>query len=218
MGGKANALPDLNTAWIMDKREFLQAIKNPSNFTGIVAYLNSINAALPDDYQIKISTTTYENIINQDVIYPCNYCTTEYESKDDNGKIKVETRPTEHYKHNITVRHKLTKSLVSVLSDRKSVQVWECPKCHKNNILSQTKPIQTKLAEPYFLHVIPNPPSRTGSLLDRTAFKINMMRWAFQFYNELSHSMSRYRLEYQPKDSDLDLLELQTSGGEELDY
>ena len=217
MGGKANALPDLNTAWIMDKREFLQAIKNPSNFTGIVAYLNSINAALPDDYQIRISSAEYFNIIQQDLIYPCSHCTTEYESKDENGKIKKETRPTEHYKNNIQIKTKLVSSMISIISDKKSVQVWNCPKCRKDNLLSKTKPIQTKLAEPYFLRVIPNPPSRTGSLLDRTAFKINMMRWAFQFYNELSHSMSRYRLEYQPKDSDLELLEVQ-SGGEELDY
>ena len=217
MGGKANALPDLNTAWIMDKREFLQAIKNPSNFTGIVAYLNSINAGLPDEYTIKISTIKYNEIMQQDILYPCNHCTTEYEYKDENDKTKTETRPTEHNKNKIKIKTKLLSSTKSILSDKKSVQVWECPKCHKDNMLSKTNPIQPKLAEPYFLKVIPNPPSRTGSLLDRTSFRINMMRWAFQFYNELSHWMSRYRLEYQPKDSDLDLLEVQ-SGGEELDF
>lgn len=202
----------------MDKREFLQAIKNPSNFTAITAYLNSINGALPDEYTVKISTSKYNDIIQQDLIYPCNHCTTEYEYKDENDKIKTETRPTEHNKNKVKIKTKLLDSTLSILSSKKTVQVWECPKCHKDNLLSKTNPIQTKLAEPYFLRVIPNPPNRTGSLLDRTGYKINFVRWAFQFYNELSHSMSRYRLEYQPKDSDLDLSEIQTDGGEGLDW
>ena len=217
MGGKANALPDLNTAWIMDKREFLQSIKSPSNFTAITAYLNSINGALPDEYTIRISSAKYNEIVQQDLIYPCNHCTTEYEYKDENDKTRTETRPTEHNKNKIIIRTKLLGSTLSILSNKKTVQVWQCSKCKQDNLLSKTNPIQTKLAEPYFLRVIPNPPNRTGSLLDRTGYKINFVRWAFQFYNELSHSMSRYRLEYQPKDSDLDL-EASTQGYEELDF
>lgn len=203
MGGKAAALPDLNTAWIMDKREFITAMKN-KNLTEIVAYLTSINAGLPDDYVIKISDNKYKEIVQQDTLYLCNYCTSEYPILDDKGKTKMESRPTEYKAHTLEIKTKQTKGNISILTGHNTIKVWECSKCKKDNILSKTEIVPVKLAEPYFLGVIPKPPNRSGTLTDRTGFKIKLMRWAWQFYNELAHAMSRYRLEYKPKEEDDD--------------
>ena len=190
------ALPDLNTAWIMDKREFLNAIKN-RGYTAVVGSLLSINAALPDNYIIKVSDKEYEKITQLELLYVCPVC-----------KLKCQHCKTgkgdkcdgEYNRKDVTIKDSLTSHTISTITGMKEDKIWKCKKCNTVHLLSKTLTIQPKLAEPHFLKVVPNPPSRTGSLTDRNLYHIKMERWAYQFYYELAHQMSLFRLEYKPRD------------------
>ena len=181
------ALPDLNTQWIMAKREAWTAIKN-RDYNSLFGALLDINAMLPKDkekdYQIEISDLKYNQLVKEDVLYPCIKC-------------KTETR-----KELITIKKIETSKIIRTLTGKTFETIWECPECKEINILSQTRPIQQKLKEPFFIKVVPSPPSRKNGILDRREYDKRVKRWAMLFMNELSYQMSRYRLEYIPKDSE----------------
>ena len=202
------ALPDLNTAWIMDKREFLQAIKQ-RNYTAVVGSLFSINAALPEDYQVRISDIEYEKKVQEDIYLICPNCKKTCPHCDTGkGECLGEFKRIEVPIKQVIVNHAVTTITGSTLE-----KVWECKRCHNIQLLSKTKMVQTKIAEPHFFQIVPSPPIRSGSLTDRNLYYMKMQKWAYQFYNEIAHSMSRFRLEYKPKTDDG--LENVLDGGEE---
>ena len=209
------ALPDLNTQWIMAKREAWTAIKN-ENWNALFGALFDINAMLPKDkdrnYQIEISDTKYNNAIKQDLIYICKTCSENCKHcTSGEGECKAEIK-----KNMVKIEDVKTDMLVSVLTNNQTERIWICPKCNQSNLLSNTKIIQTVLKEPYFLQIVPNPPSRKDGMMDRRNYPKIVTRWALNFMNELSYQMSRYRLEYKPKEQD-DLSEALIDGQENLD-
>lgn len=192
------ALPDLNTAWIMDKREFLNALRQ-KNYSVVYWSLSSINAAMPEKYRVEISDQKYNAELKKDLLVKCTHCDTELNQK------------------NIIVKSKLKSGTLALLTENKTEKVWECSNCHQDNILSKTPMIQLKLQEPFFLKVIPSPPSRKGSLIDKIDFHRKFTAWAYLFYTEISHQMSKLRTEYKPK-GDEETEHLEIAGGEELDF
>jgi len=192
------ALPDLNTAWIMDKREFLNALKL-KNYGVVFWSLSSINAAMPEDYRVEISDQKYNDELKKDLLVKCSHCDIELKHKD------------------IVVREVLKHHVVATMTGTDKEKVWECSNCHKYNNLSKTPMIQIKPKEPYFLKVVPNPPSRKGSLLDRIEYHKRAEAWAYRFYTEISHQMSKLRTEYKPKGEDQEEL-THIDGGEGLDF
>ena len=174
------ALPDLNTAWIMDKREFLNALRQ-KNYSVVYWSLSSINAAMPEKYRVEISDQKYNAELKKDLLVKCTHCDIEL-----NQKL-------------ITIKSKLKPSTLALLTENKLEKVWECSNCHNDNILSRTPMIQLKPQEPFFLKVIPSPPSRKGSLIDKIDFHRKFTAWAYLFYTEISHQMSKLRTEYKPK-------------------
>ena len=113
-----------------------------------------------------------------------------------------------------TIRNNI---LVSTLTRKKFERIWVCPKCNNESLISQTRKIQTVLKEPSFLQVIPSAPTRRDGILDRREYHKKFTIWATLFMNELSYQMSRYRLEYKPKDMELDQEEIKYDGQEMLD-
>src|ERR1700746_2807554 len=164
------ALPDLNTAWIMDKREFLNALRQ-KNYSVVYWSLSSINAAMPEKYRVEISDQKYNHELKKDLLVKCLHCNAELNQK------------------SIRITSKFKSRILSIITESKSEKVWECSNCHEDNILSQTPMIQVKPQEPFFLKVIPNPPSRKGTLVDRMDFHRRFVSWAYLFYTEISHQM-----------------------------
>ena len=204
-------LPDLNTAWIMDKREFLNSIKN-RNYTAVFGSLYAINAALPKDYQITISDQEYYQKTIHDIKVICPNCALNCDHCD-TGKGECQA---EMQRSKIKIFEVLKNSLIATISDKKTEKVWKCEKCHKTNKLAQTTMIREILPQPSFLQVVPNPPARSGSLIDRNDYHRKVEKWAYLFYDELAYQMSKYRIEYKPKDSE-NIDEVVSDGGETLD-
>ena len=195
------ALPDLNTQWIMSKREAWTAIKN-KDYNSLFGALFDINAMLPKDkdrdYQIEISDHKYNEMIKQDTIYICNSCSSNcIHCKTNEGKCIAETP-----KNVIVIKNIPTSSFIRTLTGKHIERMWQCPRCKEYTLLHQTKIIQTVIKEPFFLKVVPSPPSRKNGIMDRREYDRSVKRWAMILMNELSYQMSRYRLEYIPKDSE----------------
>lgn len=185
VGGKSAALPDLNTKWIINTREFLIAIRS-HNYPAMFGCLLTSNAMLPDKYQVKISNNEYNKLIKQDLSVICNHCNTETKHQD----IDIQTILTNHS--------------LSTITGQRTERVWHCNKCNKTNLLTKTRMIQDKMAEPYYLQVVPSPPTRKGTLTDRSEYHRIVEKWAWQFYSELEHQMSLYRIEYRPKSDEVE--------------
>jgi len=178
------ALPDLNTAYIIYRREVLNTIKS-RNYTAMFGSLFAINALLPENYQVEISDKKYYDMIAQKVFVVCKHC-------------NEETR-----RDTIKVHDIMTNLIVSTITGNISEKLWDCPKCHKPNNLSKSKMIQEIPKEPTFTKVVPNPPNRTNALNDRNELHKKLEKWAYRLLDELEHQMSLFRLEYKPKDEDM---------------
>lgn len=160
--------------------------------------LFSINALLPKDYQIEISDRKYySEVEKQGISIICNHC------------------KAEHRRQDIQIKEIQSSLLVTTITGNKKEKLWSCSKCKKDNILSRTKMIQNILPEPCYLKVVPSPPERKDGIINRRIYHKNVEKWALNFFNELQHQMSLFRLEYKPKDEDnTDSVQ---EGGEELD-
>lgn len=184
----------------MNAREFWTAIKT-ENFPEVFGSLFSINALLPDEYRIEISDTKYKEEINkQGISIVCKNCKKNCDHcKTGKGECKAESRREE-----IKVKTIEMSDLLKTLTSQKEEKVWECPRCKSNNILSQSKRINNILPDPCYLKVIPNPPNRKDGILHRRTYKKDIEKWALQFFNELQHQMSLFRLNYKPKDQEIE--------------
>ena len=206
------ALPDLNTAWIKYRTEVLAAIKS-KNYNSMFGSLFAINAMLPKDYQVEISDRKYYDKIKQDVIVICNHCSKVCEHCiDGKGECIAETK-----RDDIKIKNVIGTILTSILINNKTEKLWQCPKCNKNNILSRTRIIQNVLKEPFFIKIVPSPPSRKDGIIHRREYPKKVEKWAYQFLDELEHQMSKFRLEYVPKDTEFGEESL-PDGQETLDF
>ena len=68
-----------------------------------------------------------------------------------------------------------------------------CPKCNKVQRLKDTNVVITKLENPYFLGVVPEPPNKKQGLMDKLTFEKKVVSWVWQMLNELEHKMALFR-------------------------
>ncbi len=137
----------------------------------------AINAALPEKYQIKISTEKYEALIKTDVIVICGKCTKETN------------------KHEIQVVELILTSVQNLILDQKTEKIWVCA-CGYENSLARTKMKQTKLNLPSYLQVVPEPPLRRDGLLGRLAYHNKAEQWVWLILEELEYSLTTFRDDY----------------------
>jgi len=148
------------------------------NWSGAIIALNDMNAFLPDEYRIVINTAEYEDKVNTKIGYICNYC-------------------KEEVPHNIIkVKQVLAPMIVNYLSGEEMKSVWFCPKCQKENLLSQTKMIETKLEKPTYLKVVSEPPKQGIGIYNKRAYKTKIAAWLKNFDEEISHQLGLLRQEY----------------------
>ena len=53
--------------------------------------------------------------------------------------------------------------------------------------------IQPVLEEPYFIGVVPKPPSKKEGMMDRTRYYINFSKWFWQCLSEIECKMAKFR-------------------------
>ena len=184
-------LPDINTAFIKYRNEVIGAIKR-LDFNQMHGSLNAINGMLPDQYQVTISTAKYEDLTRTDIQYLCKTCTA-------NSK-----EPVEIPKESIRVFELYPNAMQGLLYGGIKEQVWNCPNCHTTHILKETEISVTKLQDPYFIGVVPNPPNRKQGLMDKLTFNDKTVAWGWQMLNELEHKMALFRDDNWSRGDDLE--------------
>ena len=154
--------------------------------------LNGINGLLPTEYQVIISTAKYEDLTRTDIQYLCKTCTA-------NSK-----EPVEIPKESIRVFELYPNAMQGLLYGGIKEQVWNCPNCHTTHILKETEISVTKLQDPYFIGVVPNPPNRKQGLMDKLTFNDRTVAWGWQMLNELEHKMAKFRDDNWSRGDDLE--------------
>lgn len=150
-------------------------------------------------YRIYISTKQYQSLTAVQSEAQCN--NKKCEVWTDYAKVKV---------------FELMNSLTDqILIMSKTSAVWICPKCKVANKIKDTIITETKLKEPYFLGVVPSPPSRKDGLQDRGEYARAVKQWAWNFINELEEKSTAFREDYRENNANFDDYESGDGGGEE---
>ena len=184
-------LPDINTAFIKYRNEVIAAIKR-KDYDNMHGSLNGINGLLPTEYQVIISNTKYEELTRTDIQYLCKTCTA-------NNK-----EPVEIPKESIRVFELYPSAMQGLLYGGIKEQVWNCPKCRTTHRLKETNISVTKLQDPYFIGVVPDPPNKKEGLMDKLIFDKKVVAWAWQMLNELEHKMAKFRDDNWSRGDDLE--------------
>lgn len=193
------ALPDLNTAFIVYRREAITSLKS-KRYDACFGALYAINGLLPKEYRVKISTKLYDEKTNLDTIAVCQHC-------------KEQTNYNE-----INIHDVLLPVAVGIITGLEYEKVWTCTKCNQVNKLYKTDILEPTIEEPYFVKIVPKPPMRRTGLLDRLSYHKQISRWVWTFLDELEAQMSNYRREYRPMNNDMiDLDSTINDSGEEID-
>lgn len=167
-------LPDINTAFIMYRREVLQSL-NQQNYDNCFGALYALNGLLPEQYRVKISSIEYNKLTQQDIVAKCGKC----EKETDFKSVQIQTI--------------LAPLVVGVVTGEQYYKVWVCPECKFENKLTKTIMIQKTLQEPYFLRVVPKPPQRKDGLYDRSSYHRKVVQWVWNMLDELEERMAQFR-------------------------
>jgi hypothetical protein len=193
-------LPDINTAFVTYRREVIRAL-NYYNYSNCVGALYALNALLPKDYRVQISSSKYTEKTQTDVIVFCKEC------------------KQEHKRNSIQVYDLKTTLLIQILSQAKSKKVWDCPSCGCENSLAKTEMAQTVLKQPFFLKVVSHPPERQDGLMDRKSYHSEFSKWVWQTLHELEERMAQFRDDNWQKgeESDIEGGDIDVNSGEDQD-
>jgi len=162
------------------------------NIDKIFGSLYSWNSLLPKyehedgtpKYRVVVSDLLYTKETEVSVVAICNHCK---ESIDYNKLIIINS---------------VTSLLVQILSGKKTSKIWSCPKCGMENSLHETIISESKIQEPYFLGIVPQPPKRKDGLQDRGSYARKVTQWAWNFVVELEEASGRFREDYKDNKAD----------------
>lgn len=167
-------LPDINTAFIMYRREVIVSLKN-QNWDNCFGALYALNGLLPEDYRIQISSKQFEEKTDLDIKLKCPKCDAETEYK------KVKVFPL------------LIVGVEGMIVDCPEEKVWTCTGCKQNIRVKHTPMVQPKLQDPYFIKLVPKPPMRQEGLHSRSTFDKKIAQWVWSFLYELESQMAQFR-------------------------
>lgn len=187
-------LIDINTAAITHRNGTLSGITD-RNYSKVIRHLYCYNAALPVEYKVRVDSDEYYAMIKSNMVAQCNHCTMTQTIKD-----KDITVPTEIDMGSIHIIRLRLRGLDRLILGQQYDNVWECPKCHKDNRQSETTFIKSKLQQPFYLRCVPEAPSKTIGMVDRTTYDAKFEKWASDFLEELEDAAAKFRQEYKPKD------------------
>lgn len=198
-------LIDVNTAAIKHRNEVTAGL-DAKNYDKVFGALYSLNALLPENfeddgrqkYRITISDELYRKFTENKIFATCNFCKEEINF----GGVKV--------------LNLLNTAIQLFLVNAKVSKAWVCLKCGKMNKLNKTEMTETHLREPFFIRVIPRPPTRQIGLHDRSSYHKKMTQWAWTFLQEWENGIAQFRDDNWQKGGELEFAE-DIDGGEELE-
>lgn len=183
-------LPDINTSFIKWRNKIATALES-QNYTAVLGSLNNFNACLDDEFTVHVSTEEYDGkLAAEKLLATCEHC-----------KKQPDFR-------NVEKTQRRTSAMVELLTGKKYQTVWECTECGKQNLLDSTHFTRTKLPNPIFLGVVPDPPTRKDGIMDRKGFHRKFEAWVWSFFGELEHAATRYRIKHWQKTQNLDQLQI----------
>lgn len=189
-------LPDINAAIVRYRSQALESVKT-GDYDMAVSSINFINADLPEDYKVQVSTSLYNSIVEDRKIIACDYCTSkEFVLKD--GKLTPTGKyiPTECSLSEITQFDLELDWLEQILSGQKTKRVWNCTKCNKLNDMDVSKIKIKKYQAPFYLKIMPEAPRRKRGIQGRSSYDNDFKKWFDTAMSEIESQISKYRAEY----------------------
>lgn len=167
-------LPDVNTAIIVYRREAITDLKG-QRYDGCLGALHALNGMLPDVYRVKISTTDYNKMMKEGLFATCNFCTEE-----SNFQVVKTTDVFLPFDQ-------------SIVSENIKEKIWICSHCHKENKRSLTKFTHKTFEKPYYLRVVPDPPTRKDGVMARNEFHRKFSSWFWTMLGEIEAQLAQFR-------------------------
>jgi len=140
--------------------------------------LYSLNALLPVEYRVTVSTEEFDKLTKTNLFMICKHCSKE--SKDNEVKIIDSLLPYD----------------IACIKRETTEKVWFCPGCKKSNKLANTVMKKEKIATYNYLHVMPEPPKRHDGLMDRRDYHRGMEIWTWTFMGELEERCGKLRHDF----------------------
>lgn len=173
----------MNTA-VIKYRNLATTELNEKNYSRAYGACYAINAVLPKKYQIRISTEEYEEVMRTSVIVICGNCDKEINRRD------------------IEIAEVTLSTIQSLITNQVVEQIWVCLSCGHNNRLDTTRMKQTKLTQPHFKQVVPEPPKRRDGLNSRMGHHNKAEQWVWLILEELEYALATYREDYTKEHKD----------------
>jgi len=167
-------LPDINTAFTKFTNKALSSLES-ENFSSCIGSAYALNALLPDEYRVRVSTQSYNEATKKHTVAVCQYCNDE-----------VETKTLEY-------NDQVKSSFEQILTSTQTEKVWLCKKCNKAQLRLMTLYKEVIPAEPYFVNCVPKPPERKDGLMSRSSYKREFTTWFWLFMGELEERMAQFR-------------------------
>ncbi len=157
-----------------------------------------MNACLPHEYQVDVSSTRYREATKTNLIVLCKHCLKEFKRTD------------------LKILNVATNFLESIFTSSSRIKRWVCTGCHKENRLSKSKMVQEKSQNPQFFRVVPDPPQRQNGLSDRNSYHGETENWIWKTLAEIDYQAAKYRTDnWNKEETDPDEDDVQSS--EDLD-
>lgn len=195
--GKAGYLPDISGRFAFWTGHAIRS-RASRDYDNAIGALNNMNGLLDEDHRITVSTQVYEDKVMSEKFFQCNYCTmtisqTVNEGEEDEHTEKAKV-PNEVNYADVHIFRLRGSYLQSVLLDTKDSKVWRCTSCKNLNKLTNTVIIESEREKPFYIKVVPDPPTRTTS--NRFGFDKKFNDYFNNFFEELENALMNYRVEY----------------------
>ena len=189
-------LPDVNAAIVRYRSESLQAIKQPDYDLAVIS-IAGINADLPEDYKVRVSTSRYNEMMKDRKSIACNFCVSpEVIMEDGKPVITGNDISTECILSDVKQFDRELGWQEQILIDRKTERVWICTKCGNSNIMDAGKIKIRRYEEPYYFGVMPSPPVQQRGVRGRNTFDAEFKKWFAIAVSEIESKIGLYRAEY----------------------
>jgi hypothetical protein len=179
-------LPDVNAAIVRYRSQALESVKGNDYSLAIIA-LAGINADLPEDFKVEISTSKYNDIIKDRKSIECS-CT-------------ANCILNEIHQYDCELDWK-----EQILSNQKYQRMWICTACGKSNVMDASKILIKKYQEPFYTKIMPAPPIRARGIRGRSTYESEFKTWFGIALEEIESQISRYRTEYAAQEDQTELI------------
>jgi len=158
----------------MHRRTIISNLER-ERYDNCVGPLYAMNAVLPIEYRVKISSIEYDKLTRQDIYVKCSSCDKEIAFK------------------SVQVCTALLPLFADLVNGKPSQKIWICTECKAENKLHKTEMFQKVLQEPYFLKVVPKPPLRKDGVQTRMTYDKKARQWVLNFFVELEERLAQFR-------------------------